>query len=142
MQSFNMSLFDLIKRENPDLDLYRLLHTGGRVPSFSATEVHEQTARQLAWLKQMDEGPRLGEDLQGGDVRAIVRDALRHFSVYHRRAAAVRRSSRIFHEDRNLLLYYGNRLDGYPEPVPAPIEVSPRAAEQPAGDVRGAVAAV
>ena len=61
----------------------------------------------------MDDGPVLGTDLQSGDIQEIVGDALKHFSIYHARPAAVRRGDRVFHEDRNLLLFYGNRLRGY-----------------------------
>jgi hypothetical protein len=43
----------------------------------------------------------------------VIDDALRAFGCYHTRQALVRRGDRIFHEDRNLLYYYANRLRGY-----------------------------
>ena len=108
------AVFQLLQRENPDKTLYRLLHTGGQTASFSMTDVHRETERLLGCLKQLNgHGPRLGEKLQRGDVQEIVTDALRSFSIYHARPAARRRGDRVFHEDRNLLLYYGNRLQGY-----------------------------
>jgi glycerol-3-phosphate O-acyltransferase len=106
-------LFRMLRRDNPELDLYRLLRTGGRASAFPLQRVQSETEALLARLRARERGPRLGADLQGRDARAVVDDALRHFSVYHRRAAAVRRNDEVVHEDRNLLLFYANRLDGY-----------------------------
>jgi hypothetical protein len=64
-------------------------------------------------VKAHAEPPRLGADLMTGDVSEIVSDALKHFSIYHTQPAATRRGDRVFHDNRNLLLYYGNRLRGY-----------------------------
>jgi len=46
-----------------------------------------------------------------------VGDALAHLKSYHRRPALIRRGDRLFHEDRNLLLYYHNRLTGFGLPT-------------------------
>jgi hypothetical protein len=67
----------------------------------------------LALLRDRQAGPRLSEVLQRNDVQEIVSDALRAFGTYHDRPALRRRGDRVFHEDRNLLLYYSNRLQGY-----------------------------
>ncbi len=106
-------LFELLKRYNPKLDLYRLLHTGGGFPSFPMQDVHQEVSRILDALKQLPHGPRLDPLLQGNDIQEIVVDALRAFSIFHSRPAAIRRGDRLFHEDRNLLYYYSNRLKGY-----------------------------
>lgn len=106
-------LYRLMRRRNPKLDLYRLLRTGGDTPAFSVTEVHAETDRLLQAIRALDRGPRLSEQLHEGDVPKIVADALAHFGIYHTRPAAERRGDRIFHDDRNLLFYYGNRLEGY-----------------------------
>lgn len=107
------AVLDLLREENPELDLYRLLRTGGNAASFPLLEVHKRTETLLAQLKSLPNGPRFGEELLSGDIQEIVADALAHFSIYHTQPAAVRRGDRLFHEDRNLLLYYGNRLEGY-----------------------------
>ncbi len=102
----------LLERENRDLDLYRLLRTGGRSPCVSGNELSRETERVLLALRSVDAPPRFSEELSR-DPSSIVEDALRSFGRYHTKAAAVRRGERVFHEDRNLLLYYGNRLRGY-----------------------------
>ncbi len=107
------SLFNLMQRYSPEVDLYRLLRTGGRVSSFPMEEVHQEVERVLGALKDHERGPRLGPLCTAGDIQSIVADALKHFSIYHTRPAAVRRGDRVFPEDRNLLLFYGNRLHGY-----------------------------
>jgi glycerol-3-phosphate O-acyltransferase len=106
-------LFEYLKRKNPELDLYRLLRTGGSVPSVPVAELANETDRVLGAVRGLPGGPRLGEDLRQGDVLAIIADALRYFGTYHTQPAAVRRGDRIFHQDRGLLYYYGNRLRGY-----------------------------
>jgi len=95
------------------MNLYRLLHTGGEMASFPMKEVHQETERVLGCLKQRDDGPRLSPELERGDIQEIVSEALRSFGIYHARPAATRKGDRVFHEDRNLLLYYSNRLEGY-----------------------------
>jgi glycerol-3-phosphate O-acyltransferase len=107
------SLFNLLRRTNPGIDHYRLLRTGGTQSSFPMPEVHAEVERVLAALRRREAGPRLGAIVEAGDVQEIVANALRHFSTYHTTPAAVRRGDRVFHENRNLLLYYGNRLRGY-----------------------------
>ena len=106
--------FDLLRRENPGVDLYRLLRTGGRAGSFQMQEVHRHVDNVVKALRDGNGvKPRFDKLIEGGDIQAVVSDALKAFSLYHTRPAAVRRGDRLFHEDRNLLLYYGNRLRGY-----------------------------
>ncbi len=107
------ALFRMLLAHNPGMDLYRLLRTGGASPSFPMADLHRETGRVLEALKTCRTPPRFGDELQGGDVQGIVADALKHFAIYHEQPAAERRGDRVFHEDRRLLLYYGNRLRGY-----------------------------
>ena len=107
------ALFRMLRRANPDLDLFRLLRTGGDVVSFPMQEVHANVQRWLDALNDLPVAPRLSAVLQRGDVPDVVADALKHFGTFHSRPAAVRRGDRVFPDHRNLLLYYGNRLQGY-----------------------------
>ena len=107
------AMFELLRAANPTLDLYRVLHTGGDVPSFTMADLHLETQRLLDRLASRDDGPCLSPLLAEGDIQEIVSDALTHFSIYHTCPALVRRGDRVFHEDRKLLLFYGNRLNGY-----------------------------
>lgn len=106
------ALLEMIQRENPAMDLYRLLRTGGRSPSVQLGDLAQETERVIAALRSSERGPRLSDEL-ARDARAVIDDALRAFGSYHTHPAAVRRGDRVFHEDRNLLYYYGNRLRGY-----------------------------
>jgi glycerol-3-phosphate O-acyltransferase len=103
----------LLRQKNPELDLYRLLRTGGSLPSLEISELAEQVERVTAALRDNPNGPRLGRELEQSDARMIIDDALRYFGTYHTQPAAIRRGSRFVHQHRNLLLYYGNRLNGY-----------------------------
>ncbi len=105
--------FRLLLRSNPGLDLFRLLRTGGEQASFPAASLHDEVERLLSELRGLAQPPRFSPLLLAGDVAAVVADALKHFGTYHTRPALRRRGDRIFHEHRNLLLYYGNRLQGY-----------------------------
>jgi glycerol-3-phosphate O-acyltransferase len=131
-------LFRLLERYNPGLDLYRILRTGGASPSFPMIELHDEVERVLGALRRHPGGPKLEAVLAAGDVPEIVADALKHFAIYHTRPAAVRRGDRVFHEDRNLLLYYGNRLAGYELEHPAAPEAVPASAAASAPDPVGA----
>jgi glycerol-3-phosphate O-acyltransferase len=104
---------DILRRSNPELDLYRLLRTGGALPWIGASELAGEVDGVRTTLRGLAGGPRLDRALESRDARAIVDDALRHFATYHTTAALVRRGEQIYHRDRNLLLYYSGRLRGY-----------------------------
>ncbi len=107
------ALYGMLEWANPGVDRYRLLRTGGAQDSFPMAALHAEVERVLAALEALPDGPRLEPVIRAGDVPEIVADALRHFAIYHTRTAAERRGDRVFHLDRNLLLFYGNRLRGY-----------------------------
>jgi glycerol-3-phosphate O-acyltransferase len=107
------ALNNMLERANPGMDRYRLLRTGGAVDSFSMAELHAEVQRVLDALRALADGPALEGVIARGDVPEIVNDALKHFAIYHTQDAAERRGDRVFHHDRNLLLFYGNRLRGY-----------------------------
>lgn len=115
LKSVNLAsdvVFRLLRDRNPGMDLYRLLRTGGAEPSFPLTDVYERLEDTLVHVRDQEAKGRvrLDETLARGDPVAILGEALAHLGTYHRRPAMVRRGDRLFHEDRNLLLYYGNRL--------------------------------
>jgi glycerol-3-phosphate O-acyltransferase len=108
------ALIALLRRNNPTLDLYRLLRTGGAQPSIALSDLAREVDMIVTALRARgDSGPRLGPELVQGDARAIVDDALRHFGTYHTEPAVTREGERVLHRDRNLLYYYGNRLRHY-----------------------------
>jgi len=108
------AVFEWLRERAPELDLYRLLLTGGREESLPLAEAHGRVAALLQKLRA--EGGRgalrLSSIVASGDAARVIDAALAHFASYHRRPALERRGDRLFHEDRNLLLYYQNRLGG------------------------------
>ncbi|HVY60188.1 MAG TPA: 1-acyl-sn-glycerol-3-phosphate acyltransferase [Planctomycetota bacterium] len=118
LQSTNvvaLTLFDLLRRKSPGLDLYRLLRTGGREDNVPIGELAAAVGRVVARIKEKsDKGEvRLDPRLYGLDADAIIGDALRAFASYHARAAVQRRGDRIYAGDMNLLFFYNNRAIGY-----------------------------
>ncbi len=101
------------------MDFYRVLRTEGMDQSLPLTEAYARVDRTLATLRGLaSEGHvRLAETLDRRDTVAVVSEALAHLKSYHRRPALLRRGDRLFHIDRNLLLYYQNRLHGFGLPV-------------------------
>jgi glycerol-3-phosphate O-acyltransferase len=118
------ALLSLLRRRNPELDLYRLLRTGGTQPSVQLSELAPEVERVMQALRARQGGPRLGVELEQRDARAIIDDALRHFATYHTEPAALRRGERMLHKNRNLLYYYGNRLLHYGLPTGAQDEAA------------------
>jgi len=118
VQSVNLvsrAVYNLLCERNPDMDMYRLLRTGGAEQSFALPEVYERIEATLEELKRMATNGevRLDEVLQRGDIVSIVGHALTHLGSFHRRVAIHRKGDRLYHKDRNLILYYGNRLSGF-----------------------------
>lgn len=109
------AIFDLLRRQNPEVDLLRLLRAGGPREEMSLAEVHEVTGALLEELRGIADrgGVRLSPMVRSGTAEDVVIDGLRYFSTYHRTPAASRRGDRVFPTDRALLFYYQNRLEGY-----------------------------
>ena len=113
------SILDWLWEKCPGMDFYRVLRTGGSEESIPMTEAYNRVDRILGTLRGLEQKNcvRLDDSLRGKDTGAIVGDALAHLKSYHRRPALLRRGDRLFHEDRNLLLYYHNRLTGFGLPT-------------------------
>lgn len=109
------TIFRWLQERAQDMDLYRLLRTGGTEESLPIAEAYERVDQNLTELRRLSErGDVLLDDgLAHLDVPGVVSHALVHLSSYHRRPAVERRGDRLFHVDRNLLLYYRNRLTGH-----------------------------
>lgn len=109
------AIFDVLRKQNPGLDLVRLLRTGGQHEDMRLVEVYDEAQRLLEELRGLAArgGVRLGPVVNAGAPDEVVADGLAHFSIYHTKAAATRRGDRVFPTDRALLFYYQNRLEGY-----------------------------
>jgi glycerol-3-phosphate O-acyltransferase len=106
------TVFSWLRERNPEMDIYRLLRTGGAEDSMPLTEAYRRAERTLVELRRRADagGIRLAPSLQTRDTVKVFSQALSHLKSYHRRPALERRGDRLHHIDRNLLLYYGNRL--------------------------------
>jgi glycerol-3-phosphate O-acyltransferase len=111
----SFAVFDLLRHHCPQMDLYRLLRTGGPEDSFSLREAYNRVASALETARRLSQQGklRLCDTLSQKDTVAVVSEALAHLGSYHRRPALRRRGDRLFHGERNLLLYYQNRLSGF-----------------------------
>lgn len=109
------AIFGLLRKRNPKMTLLRLLRTGGAEDDLELSAVYRETDRLLIELRKMaaDRQIRLAEDLSGLGPEDVIADGLSKFAIYHSRAAAVRKGDRLIPQDRNLLFYYQNRLEGY-----------------------------
>jgi glycerol-3-phosphate O-acyltransferase len=109
------AVFEGLRANRADQDLYRFLRGGGETESLTFSE----TARQVEALRDRlgalarDGRVRLGERVRLLEADDLILHALRALGTYHSRPALERRGDRLFSRDRNLLYYYRNRLLGY-----------------------------
>ncbi len=106
------TVLDWLLESNQDLDLYRLLRTGGAELSMPMTELYRRVERNLIKLHEMEQAKqlRLSRSMRTRDTAKVTSQALAHLKSYHRRPALERKGDRLFHIDRNLLLFYSNRM--------------------------------
>ena len=97
------------------MDLYRLLRTGGSDDSVPLPDVYRRIDRAMKALRLLEREDRilLDETVRSKDTTYMAGEALAHLKAFHRHPALVRRGDRLFHEDRNLLYFYQNRLAGF-----------------------------
>jgi glycerol-3-phosphate O-acyltransferase len=108
--------FALLKRKNPQMDLYRLLYTGGDIDLLTQQELSQEVDALKTHLRQLaqDDTLKLEPAIHTHDAKALLDRALALFGSYHTKAALRRRGDRFLSEDMNLLYFYQNRLQGYP----------------------------
>lgn len=108
------AIFGLLRKRNPRMSVLRLIRTGGEEDDLDVGTVYAETQRLLGELKALEAKRciRLSPALSTS-ADEVVSDALARFSTYHTRQAFERTGDRIVPLDRNLLLYYQNRLEGY-----------------------------
>ncbi|MBI2567488.1 MAG: 1-acyl-sn-glycerol-3-phosphate acyltransferase [Candidatus Schekmanbacteria bacterium] len=108
-------VFRMLVADNPGVDLFRLLRTGGTTESFSMYQVEEAMIRVLDAVRQLARAGavRCDERLAKSGAEQLISNALRYFGTYHRRPVLERRGDRLYAVDRNLLYYYHNRATGY-----------------------------
>ena len=109
-------VFQMMVNENPGLDLYRLLRTGGISGELDLREVYVSLERVLVRLRRLAAAGKLALDdnLYVKDPIFIMSEALSHLKIFHQRPALSRQGDRLVPGNRRLLYYYQNRLAGLP----------------------------
>lgn len=109
------AVFEHLRNQESDKDLYRWLRTGGTVESISLGEAAKAVDELVARLKELESAGkiRLSKRVRERNGQDLLLIALRGFGTYHDTPALERKGDRIYHQDRNLLYYYRNRLVNY-----------------------------
>ncbi len=107
--------FEILRTQNPTVDLYRLLRTAGDGTGIEMNRLAEHVERLRHRVVALADEDKIKVDakVRNSDPMGIIQDALRHFGSYHHHAVLYRRGDRMFTDDTKLLLYYRNRLDDY-----------------------------
>ncbi|MDX9721126.1 MAG: 1-acyl-sn-glycerol-3-phosphate acyltransferase [Myxococcota bacterium] len=114
-QVVSAALFEHLRSLNPELDLYRLLRTGGSSPRIPLIDFYPRLESLLERCNSLAErgGVRLDQTLCQGDPIAVLNTALSHFQGYHERLAVRRVGEQLEHIDRQLMLFYAHRLRAF-----------------------------
>ena len=110
------TLFNMLRKDNPGADVYRILRFEGEGKSYAEREVLAWLERVVARLLELEAAGRIkiGGVLRPGEcAREVMYAALRFFGMYHTTPVVVRRGGRLHINDLNLLLFYHNRLKGF-----------------------------
>jgi glycerol-3-phosphate O-acyltransferase len=104
-------VFDWLRSRGRDMDLYKLLRTGGQEESLPLPQHYQRLSHALKRLQDLEAAGSvtLSPALRSADPVQITSHALKLLGSYHRRPALQRRGDRLFHLERSLLLYYQNR---------------------------------
>ncbi|MCS6935376.1 MAG: 1-acyl-sn-glycerol-3-phosphate acyltransferase [Chitinophagales bacterium] len=108
------TLFELLKKKYPGVDLFTLLRTPVEDIALPYHEVADAISRLKERLKQMyDAGEVLISPELRWNVDKIIEHGMRNINLYHTASPIVRKDEHFSSEDLRLLYYYHNRLDGY-----------------------------
>lgn len=107
------AIFELLRRESPRLDLYRLLRRVGPEAPLPAAAVGEEVSALVAEIRAMARDGRIRIGDESIDPNVVVRRGLETFRTYHAVPVIDRQGDHFRIRDANLAFYYRNRLDGY-----------------------------
>jgi glycerol-3-phosphate O-acyltransferase len=109
------AILDLLRDRNPSMGVFQLIRTRGDDDAIPVAEVRRRIDEVLLELRQLAERSeiRIGPTCEQAADR-VLEDGLRRFASFHTKPAASQRGDRILATDPSLLLYYQNRLEGYP----------------------------
>jgi glycerol-3-phosphate O-acyltransferase len=109
------SFFQALRKEYPQLDLYRFLRLSRSQRMIPLDRFYEEAANCYALVKKAaDEGRFFFSDaLQCGDVKLWVEDGVKQLGIFHDAKVIRLEENAITTDDMNLVYYYRNRLTGY-----------------------------
>jgi glycerol-3-phosphate O-acyltransferase len=109
------SLFQTLRKQYPQLDLYRFLRLSSAQRTVPMDRFYEEAGRSYEMIRKAADQGRLylSDTLMCGDVKIWVEDGVRQLGLFHDAKVAVMQNGTITTEDMNLLYYYRNRITGY-----------------------------
>ena len=107
------SVFELLRRRSPRLDLYRLLRAVGPETTLPATAVVDEVAVLVDELRALALRGKIRVGDEGVEPEGIIVRGLETFRTYHHVPVIDRRGDHFLVRDANLAFYYRNRLEGY-----------------------------
>ncbi len=109
------TLFELLRKQYPDLDLYRFLRLSLAQRSMMKDKFMEEARRVRDSLQKLENNGMvyLSEAFQNPDPQYWIEDGIRNLGFFHRSKVVMMKDGEVWTEDMNLLYYYRNRLAGY-----------------------------
>lgn len=108
-------IFQILVRDNPEMDLYRLLFTGGKKEFYTVDEIIAPLKIIMTQLRNLEKNKQIfvDERLKDGDAEVILNHALKRFRVYHSKAVVIKKNEKIHIKNHNLIYFYHARLKNY-----------------------------
>lgn len=109
------SLFQVLRKQYPQLDLYRFLRLSQAQRIVPLERFYEEANRQYEVVRQAADQGRLylSASLKCGDVKIWAEEGIRQLGLFHDAQVVRLEDTTITTDDMNLLYYYRNRLTGY-----------------------------
>lgn len=110
------TLFNMLRNDSAETDLYRLLRFEGEGKKYSIKVVLPRLAALIEQLLKLNDENKIkiGGPIRPGDcAQEVMYDALKFFGMYHTKPAVSRKGESLILTDLNLLYYYHNRLVGW-----------------------------
>ena len=109
------TVFEILRRKNPDPDFYRFLRHSAYDASIPMVEIYREVENTRTAVKVLAErgSLRLSDGLARKSVEDLVDRGLALLGAYHTKPVLERRGDRLFPADMELVYYYRNRLWGF-----------------------------
>lgn len=107
--------FNLLKKENPKLDLYGILRLPEEDYQFSKSSLEHVVQQLLDALRQKRENEeiKLSEILINANAAEIIEDGIKQLGAFHLKKPLRLKKGKIISDSFQLLHFYHNRLENY-----------------------------